>query len=387
MDIKYERHRNFDWEYHINYFLNAEEINEIDKREIIEALNFLKKHFGNGFLKSQARKNHTILFYISNKARHSFLWLIWLKKNLNYFLEQESDSFKSLLKKLKNHKLVNNEGIPFVEISSKLLRAGFNVEIEPIVKDFIKNPDMVIINPRNKEKIYLEVSRLNESDERKMGSILHYNLSLKLLEFYDKAVWGIKIKSIPSSKEELEFIYTSILEIFKKITNSDDIVEINTEAYELVISSKMNEKKVADILAKAGIRLNNIDIDMSYDDTKRVRNNKIRAKAKQLPKNRPGILYFPVDPMYQLTTSQIQVSRKLKMTMSEFPNLIGIVMYSTIGALNKETIAFGFENSFYSEISIFEINMRKLLFIGNDSFNFSLEKETFQKLVNSFEKY
>lgn len=152
-----------DWQKHIEFASTVENIPIDFRNSWVKALNFLFREFGKDFLKRSPR-DHPIIRMVSDKAIWRIEELISFTDTL-YCLKTSSNSYSKLLGKLRSPKYAQIEGLPFEYVARQYVKAGFRVQFPDEIKES-RTPDMEIISTETKEVFFIEVSRLNESEER-----------------------------------------------------------------------------------------------------------------------------------------------------------------------------------------------------------------------------
>jgi len=123
---------------------------------------------------------------------------------------------------------------------------------------------------------------------------------------------------------------------------------------------------------------------LDFNETKRImKNERIKAKASQLPANEPGLLFFVVNPLYFCQIDIDETIEQFTSDMKKFPNLLGIIMYSYL-LDPTETKYVRFENHFYGRKMMNAVMCRTLYFISNEYFNLPLSSETREMIYTSF---
>jgi len=376
------------WDKQIAFYTQSTEITADRKAKILEALNYLRVHLSNGFLKNTKNK-HPLRFSIANKATHSMDWLIWLHETLKTY-EQDEKNFKIIIDNLKSVEDAVKEGIPFLEVASALNKSGFKVSFEPTITGFSKKPDLKLINIENEEVIYIEVTTKLKSDSRDIVTANYLGLN-RFMEGKGVYYSGKIHESI--EEEEIEDVLTQINELIvlcKKGTKLKSLtLEKTKNKFELAI---VNPSEMAELNEwMANKNLDNREIESAninfIDDVEKINKSKIHEEAKQIPKGELGFIYFKVDPLVLLTSNLQNILSIVKRKLLHYEHIVGVVLWASVG--DAECVPFGFKfgSSFYNEFPIFEINKRMNLFILNEKSTKSISVSSMHKIFESLERY
>ena len=161
----------YKWDKQKCYALVADGLDVDTRKKYFEAVCILEKILGNSFFKSSHR-NNPIRQMIIEKTEFRIFELIEFVETLQV-LKESDINFSELQKKLLMRDKSRQEGIPFVEIAQDYINNGFKVSF-PVENNTDKSPDIKIINPKNSDTLFIEVSSLNDSEEKKLISENHY---------------------------------------------------------------------------------------------------------------------------------------------------------------------------------------------------------------------
>ncbi len=373
------------WDKQVEFYSKSPEITDDRRAKILEALNYLKKHLPNGFLKS-TKTNHPVKYGIANKAIHSIDWLIWLSESLSA-LEHDQENFDILLSKLVPVEDSIREGVPFLEIANPLQKNGFKVEFEPEVQGFKCDPDIRLTNLKNQEIIYVEVSTTNESKEGKfvMSNYLYLNSIMegRSVYFSGKIYENLSIK-------ELVKLETQIDTLIKNCVDYDRLEVLTLSEtggkLELAIACKVDSTELKDWIKSKNLRLNEVQSkDISFrEDIRRINNYKIHKKAKQIPPDNLGFIYLKVNPLIFLTLNLKESIFELNRRLVNYENIVGLVLWSDVGG-KCEPFGLKLGANFYHEFPIFEINKRMTLFVFNEACKLRISVNSLHKILASME--
>lgn len=331
---KYEDH--LIWEKYVEYISSALDIADAEKQLIIEDYKFLKKELGTDFLARKKQGIHLLKDWLWNKG-HNSSEVRWLANSLRYFKENDCNYFK-LLGKVLSDKTFNTEAFPFLLAGDSLRKAGFEVVFEPET-EFSKKPDILIKN--KEDHIYIEVSKLNESEARREIGDTYHTLFDIFTRITPIIPFGGKIhRNIEDG--EYDTIQKLLINKRHQAIEIDNYIEINLDETNGLIHCMVapwSQKEHLDSWVEqngfSGTRGSLGQITgqhLNFNETSRII-GKVRKEIKQIPPNYPGIVYIPVTPMYFLS-GMFDFDKNmdaLKAGISEYSNLIGICIYSHLG--------------------------------------------------------
>jgi hypothetical protein len=370
------------WEKHIEFARTTTDVSEDKRQQWINSLEFLRDELGKGFLKSCGR-DHPFYQKVSNKAPWQISELIRLADTLK-ILKQGNTNYTKLKKKLHASAKYKQEGTHFIDIASDFTRCDFKVSFLDEVAGR-KSPDIELYNPDNHDKVFIEVSRLNTSEER---DILSANYHILIEELLNRepfvAFSGVQLKVI--TKEEMPGVISTIqaLKIKAVIDNQFEFHEDTWLSLAVVPYSKVKELEEWCTINNREANIRGMPLD--FNEAKRIiRNKKIKEKAKQLPKEHMGLIYIPVDPMYFMARIAYldEDIESLEEEMAQIPNLIGVVLYAHIIDPVPEEKYLGNKHLF-SRKMLNDALLRNLLFVYNHSSQMTIKQESLDKIYNSF---
>ncbi len=370
------------WHKQIEYASLRPDISEERRHDWIDALDFLRKELGKGFLKSCGH-GHPIKGKVFNKAPWQVEDLINFS-NMLRDLRDANCNFKKLVEKLLPVDTCRKEGIPFTEIAHSFRKAGFDVSF-PDENEVDKCPDIEIVNPSSKEKVFIEVSYLQERDERK-----------RIKENYDRIVQelmhtppnfqisGRQLEYV--TEDEMPELLNKIKEVKQEVDRLKSFQVLKDNKIEVAIAYPGRELELHEWCEKNGKRDSTfVGLPIEFNETNRLlKNRKIEHEADQLPKERPGLIYIPVNPWHLMITDLDEAAALLGNKMSNYPNLIGIMLYSKIGYEVNEDNFYNNESYLRGQKRLNELTCRDLFFVFNDNFSLDLSVETMKMTCNSF---
>lgn len=376
------------WEKHIDFAQIASEIEEPSRQKLIDAFTFLREEFGNGFLKNNFSSEHPLckkMVFI--KDPYSQAWIVWFSNSLKN-LKNTNCNYDRLKKAVISTKACIEEGIPFLEIGFSAMLNGFHANfLEEDKKS--KKPDIELINLLNGEKVFIEVSMTNELNEEKEDREPYTRLIELFLHKLPRVGFSGKIIKRPNAQELKELI-NKLTELKQEVFNEkkfkiflSDVVEIGlTHPDNITEWNAWRESKNYPFEMI-------ISLPIKYDVTRKIRDEKIRVKAKQIPHESIGIIYLHVPYLYMLANEPQKTINEVKKRIKDYSNLFGIIITAT----KKTGIEGGNErqesnSSFYEGLN-FKGILDQRIFVFNDKCR-ALSPDTTLKLyslVNFFPSF
>ncbi|NJO24904.1 MAG: hypothetical protein HC867_02605 [Bacteroidia bacterium] len=175
-------------------------------------------------------------------------------------------------------------------------KAGFRCSLLEEIKTS-KTPDIEIINPVTNEKIFIEVSKLGEGDNREM---IQENYEQFLVALEPSGVY------LPYSFAQLRYLdvvemeqsLSVIRDSRKKAMKEETIVYYQDEKIRLAVAHISRYDELIEWIEKNDYRKGALSAPLNFDDTYRICNNKMDKKAKQIPLSFSGLVYIPVNSIY-----------------------------------------------------------------------------------------
>ncbi len=366
----------FKWGKQKEYISHLDTIDDDTKNKATNALSFLELEFGAHFLKTMS-VNHPVRQMISNKTAYQIKDLIEFTDTLQ-ILKKEDNNYNRLIQKLLSKNDAQTEGIYLVEVARMFLKEGLIISFIDEIKNN-KSPDVKLTNPNNKDIFYIEITKLNDSDNQNEISD-NYNFFHKqfndiqpLFSFY-----GTQFKSV--DKEEYPKISKIIADAKKKVKENNQIIYYSDRRFNFLLAPPHFDKDFNQICERNNIQSIHFNgLPIHVDETSRI-SNKI-SKAYQIPEDQNGLLFIAISPIYFLTTDIIAAIERLEANIAKYKNLLGIILFSEIVA-SKDTAIVRMGNHCFSRKTI-ENLCRESLFIFNKDCNSKLTDETIEKIYKA----
>ena len=368
-----------DWQKHIEFASTVENIPMDFRSSWVRALNFLFREFGRDFLKRSPR-DHPIIRMVSDKAIWRIEELISFVNTLNY-VKTSSNSYSKLLGKLRSPKYAHIEGLPFEYIARQYIKAGFQVHFpNEIMKSC--TPDIEITSPETGEIFFIEVSRLNESEERARNRVSFEGLS-NVLAFNGYCLPYSFTQKSYLDRAELDNVTKIIMELKGRAFRELDLVTYEDERFLLAISHPDKNAKLEKWCLDNGVRNGYNGLSENFNETQRIARYKVRKEARQIPSTGTGIIYIPVHYIYLWMIDLNDAVSELKKGMQSFPNVLGVFLYSE--ACNQvDSFTWSECGNFYFHGMVNEAVAKSGLFVLNPCYNRTLTDDTIQRVYKTF---
>jgi hypothetical protein len=123
---------------------------------------------------------------------------------------------------------------------------------------------------------------------------------------------------------------------------------------------------------------------LNFNETKRISNNKIKAKARQIPANGTGLIYIPVNTLYFWGIDLEQAIAAIESQLQDNANVLGLVLYGYLQT-PVETSDVSLNDHYFSVKNMDRGLSRFLVFVRNPHYTGSLKPETINVIYKSFE--
>jgi hypothetical protein len=372
-----------DWESYISYTKLRNDLDEGTRSQLVEAYSFLRNEFQSYFLKN-ARNDHVVYQEITGKKDKTVLWLHAV---LQDFKKTTTSNYNILLSYLKTSKYIKNLGIPFLEIGNALKSAGFEVVFEP---GNGKGPDIKFTNSHTGEICYAEISLVEESAKRKESTDI-YNALLNIFQFsLPRTLFACEILNT-CDKDKIAELLQKIQDIKNQAIEENRIIELTREETEGILKVLIGpfNQQIAfqhECDSKNMINGDLRSLPLDFNESPRIRNNKLKEKARQLSTEFSGVIFLKVSPLYFIARHPIIIIEDLQTKLAEYPHVLGVVIYSKVGNTIGEE-CFTYKLSSYSKYETILDETYSVLFIFNHKCTKQITLNTLGMLNDSFSKF
>lgn len=395
-DLKFEIWKDADdyknWDKYLEYIKAEPSFSEIQKNKLVEIYKFFRRELQEDYISKCNRDGRNLVNSWITSRGERYTELIWLYNTLKYFKSKRIGSnYDKVLSHLRKNKSCNEEGVPFLFIGDSLRKARLDIIFEPKTS-FKRNPDLQIVNKETGEVIFGEVSKMRESEENEKKSFTYY-YSFDFFHFTPPNLHcsGRILRS--ASKEELNEVkpyiialkqkaYTENLFLISSIEKTNGIFEFGT-AHPDKQGELENWRK-----QKGFLRINEVQsqpLDLDY--TPRLL-KKIIKEARQIPQSTPGILYFPLPPLFYHwgITDHAKLVNEIQITLKGLNNIAGVLLYVQIDMPLEDSKLF-FEGNYFQRKRVHNDHFFDVLFVINLESSFQMSNNTIEKLYRSFELF
>ncbi len=154
----------FNWESQLSK-AKSDELSAFEIARVIKSFEFLRMELGENFPQECLKNDNAINDYFLNRAPWTRMWFTWLADAILGL--RSAVNIENLMKKLRSHNQADFFEVRSIfEVGLKLVKAGFNIEIENEVindKGLRKKPDLTIVNPETEECGLVEITRLTKN--------------------------------------------------------------------------------------------------------------------------------------------------------------------------------------------------------------------------------
>jgi len=308
--------------------------------------------------------------------------LIDFSESLQDLKRRDTTNFQVLLSKLKPRLKCQKEGIPFTDVVRMFRKKGFNVNF--ILESQLKrNPDIELIDPETNNSIFVEVSQLGLSDTQTDIQGQHRELSNTFIRHgYDlpKACKQL----LPLEGDEMERVVNIIRALKDKAANERTFCSFEDDFIQVAVTHADKLDNLDIWCKERNIQRNSVGgLNVDFNDTYRLVNNqKIITEIKQLPKNKPGLVYIPISTLYFMMMNKPETGIAIMEQLEAFPFCYGVILYvGSVGSLlPQQRIS---EEHFIYNVTVINGITRHLFFIGNPWFVGDLDDSTISRFRES----
>lgn len=353
---------------------------EGQKEKLINVVDFFKAEFGKGFF-NNCGQNHPICLKLTVNL-HLLDDLIDFSDSLQNLKDTNLENYQLLINKLKPRLKCQKEGIPFSDVYRMFQRKGFtsNFIVESQVN---KNADIEMVDPETKDSIFIEVSQLGLSDTQTDIQDQHRQLSNTFIRHgYDlpKACKQL----LPLEGKEMDRVVNIIKKLKDKAANERTFCAFEDNFIQVAVAHPSKLYELDGWCKERHIQRNSVGgLNVDFNDTPRLVNNqKIVGEIKQLPKDKPGLVYIPVSTLYFWTMNKPETGIAIMKQLEAFPFCYGVILYvESVGSLIPEQRIS--EDHFIYNIGVRNGITRHLFFIGNPWFVGDLDDRTIKNFRES----
>ncbi len=268
--------KNEDWGYYISLLQKDEELDETQKKIILNGWVELKQIFTDNWIKT-ANKQHPLLDYLKNQTLWSHLWIAYFGKRLSQLKGEIHDELKKRL-------LREGEFYPAyaeIEVASKLKENGYNVTFIKRTKE--QTPDLTA--EHEGRKLCVEITTMRTSSDWIKKRMIFLNLT-EFSHQYPEINYFCTIHEYPPTTKEIK---EKIMEKFEKVKESGYEELIKPSVFECYICTDENISQVSPEKRIKQGPMEFADVPKQVGRIKRRINNKVN-QSRPLCKNKPNIV-------------------------------------------------------------------------------------------------
>jgi len=315
----------WNWDYWIQDSQLLEGLSAFEKREVERAFLFLRKELGENFLELAFNNRHPICWYIVNRAPWARKWITWFAEALKAL--KNAENYSSLLERIKDP-LKFNEAIAVLEFAYKFSKNDFKVVIDPSIEFFEKRkkPDLKITDQDKQDELFIEISRLIESETEKRAFETLRRITDVLWREVPFFVYSGRVYKI-LSKRHLEEVCRKVEELIKKVKQSRLFQELTIDnVIEIGIAPVDDVTHLEEWASDRGLKIGFFEgPSFEIDEIRRIR-AKIRKEQEQLPNNYPNILIISVRNFNLLSRNIDKAISELEEEVYEYPHLLFVII-------------------------------------------------------------
>lgn len=374
-----EKRNRYNWAYHIRLAERADLPNE-RKNALLQSLSFFRQELGEHFLKN-SHPYHPIYSKITGKHYDDLI----LAGRLMQHFKSIDCNYDVLLKKIRSYKDCEREGIPFLEVAGAYQAAGLGVK-------FIREeppkatPDLELINKETGEKIYIEISKLEERDDRVEKNTFYERVHDPIAFGHPMVPHGGKFLRLPSAEEET-MIMREIQSAKGTCAREQTLISIENDLAVFGFShSEMQKDLIAWLEEKKCSFLSIYGPPLDFDETPRISGNKLKKKAAQLPADHPGLIYIPVSPLYFAIreVADAELIAEFKRKLNQLPHVLGAVIYAKVGTGSENINGAVYRDLNCHRVRVFDDGTRlDMLFVLNDKCSIPVSPNTLSKVYQT----
>ena len=383
-----------DWDVLIKQCATYDELTTFEKSKAQRALLFLKREFGEGFLKEsleglnrdnlQPEKVHPIMQYFMNSAP-------WTRKWITRFAEEieslkGADGYSKLLIRLKDKKKFY-EGVSVLEVAYKLFKAGFSIVFDPTTTDTRKVPDIKLKNRDSGEELFVEVSIQQESLTRTKAARNFWEFFGQFSPFLGLLYCG-RILKILSERHMAEIIreLKDKIELSKKDCSFQELV---IEGVIEVGIAPQTEKELLETWAKSrGLQIGRFSgPPVSTNEIPRTM-QKMEREQQQLPRNSPNLLIIQNNNLFKNFQEVKSEMDELEECLYALPNLLAFIAigYSECFWSVQDEVVMKDQHVAFKRLRP-DATLEQCMILLNRYCDFPLSPGTISKIYLAFNRY
>lgn len=339
-DILRTKDDDLDWDKHVELCEVMDGLTTEQRVAVRRAIEHLRKVFGRSFLRDIDGTAHPLGYWVvRNTAPWTRMWLIRVSDALHAL--KPAQGFHRLLGKLSatsaKRAADTTEAFSVLELAYKFLTAGFEVSsIEPAVgvpgkgPCDQKRPDLKLVDSRNGEEVFVEVTALNPSQilrESQVTGDWLWRTALSTL-WSDGFVRCLQLER-SLTDQEMDGLTEQIKELGVRVTSTNSLQTIDRDEIKVAIAPASCEADLVKWADERGLEPGVAGPRIILDaELNRLIDYKLHAKMKkgQLPPQRPGVLVITDQSMLTPVFSAYEIIGELVEECRLYSNLLCLVI-------------------------------------------------------------
>jgi len=368
----------FDWDPHLRYAREQTLYPPDLTARYVYALTQLREILGASFLR-QVRYTHPL----ANMILEPGPWQIQVLceyADLLQHLSANDPNYSHLRQKLLSPVEAKRQAMYFLHIGQLLRSAGLDVRFPTEIAGQ-KNPDVKIADPDTGQIINGEVSRLDQSKDRLDTEHNYYQLRRIMREHLTTPLYSaVQLQWMP--EEYLATVGPRLAALQQQVAETSAPAECTDDYFTIKLFPLSQQDTLHSWMDAANRRKGFIGLPQSFDETRRIADNKVARKSKQLLADNPGVLFFPVSSLHFWGQRVTETTATLQHTMRVLPQVFGAYLFAECLHVDAEQFRFNADDGF-DRTTIAGALARYSLFIPNPAFDHPLQKETRIKLLSA----
>lgn len=368
----------FDWEPHLHY-ARVQTLYPPDlTARYLRALTQFREMLGDPFLR-QVRYSHPL----ANMILEPGPWQVHVlceHADLLQHLTVNDPDYPHLLQKLLSPVEAKRQAMYFLHIGKLLRSAGLGVRF-PAEITGQKNPDIKITDPVTELVINGEVSRLNQSKDRLNAEHNYNQLHWVLRRHLTNPLYSaVQLRWMP--EEYLACLGSQLAALQQQVAETSIPAAYTDDYFTITLFPLSQQEELYAWTATANRRKGLNGLPQDFDETRRIANNKIARKSKQLLADYPGVLFLPVPSLHFWSQRVTRTTAILQHRMKQRPQVLGAYLFAESLHVDAEQFRFNADDGF-DRTTIAGALARYSLFIPNPAFDHPLPDETRIKLLSA----
>lgn len=341
----------------------------------VAALEYLRSQLGDGFLRSMKNPHPFVNLITTLSPWHIARTIRYA--NILRDLQHNDPGYLAFLKKLRSPVESKNEIMDFLHVAEILSTSGLITRYPEPMPDQ-KNPDLQIIDPDTGQSISAEISRLDDSGARAVQNHSYKELDSVLRTHLRNPLHSARQLGIPPPA-----YYDTLPSILYRLQDQVEAwhghVQYKDDYIEIDVFPLIPLASFYNWLDENNRRKGFNGMPLSFDDTNRISDRKIKTEAGHFPPAEMGLIIFPCTPFHFMHQRSGEVIQTFKRRLSRYPNIIGIYLFAEIMDADGGLIA----DKGYFRSQVDSAITRYSLYVENDLAK-PIDAAIRQKILTSF---